>query len=178
MSSKYDLILPWQHNLPEGRLGMESIAVKKYEEELSKKDLKKVLLIDDSMRAISTLNKVFKDLGCSTYVSFDGYAAINSLLQTEVDLMILDMMMEGMDGVDTLIKADELIGKVRSAEERYFEIESPKIPVVIYSGLDSREIHINETKYFQLVDVWQKPISYSKLFSKAEDVLGETITKP
>ncbi|MEC9282408.1 MAG: response regulator, partial [Bdellovibrionota bacterium] len=168
MGNKQDLILPWQQDLPEGSLVGEQIAVKKYQEELSKKGLKKVLLIDDSMRAISTLNKVFSDLGCNTFVSFDGYAAINSLLQTEVDLMILDMMMDGLDGSSTLEKADELLRRIREAEGNYLDTAKNRIPVVIYTGMDSRNILIKQTEYFQLVDVWQKPISYSKLFSKAE----------
>ena len=173
MASKLDLILPWQQDLPEGKLGFEHHAVKKYEEELSKKDLKKVLLIDDSMRAISTLNKIFNNLGCNTFVSFDGYAAINSLMQTDVDLIILDMMMDGLDGSSTLEKADELLLRLHEDDE-YLDLENSKIPVVIYSGLESRNIHVKETNYFRLIDVWQKPISYSQLFSKAENILMET----
>ena len=106
-------------------------------------------------------------------MSFDGYAAINSLMQTDVDLIILDMMMDGLDGSSTLEKADELLLRLHEDDE-YLDLENSKIPVVIYSGLESRNIHVKETKYFRLIDVWQKPISYSQLFSKAENILMET----
>ena len=123
MASKLDLILPWQQDLPEGKLGFEHHAVKKYEEELSKKDLKKVLLIDDSMRAISTLNKIFNNLGCNTFVSFDGYAAINSLMQTDVDLIILDMM------TFSVLESNELVGSSNNIIS-LFKYKALAIPIL------------------------------------------------
>ena len=172
MSIRSELILPWQKDLPEGKLENKNILYDVQDDLLTKK-MTKVLLVDDSMRAITSLNKIFTDLGCNTLVSFDGHAAINSLLQTNVDLIVLDMMMEGLDGKATLEKADEIFCRMKEEEEKNFEIMQAEIPVVIYSGLGRTEINVRSTENFRLMDIWQKPTSFSRLSVRAKDLLQE-----
>lgn len=161
-----DLILPWQQNLPEGKLPMMQTD-ENDESELLKIRKNNVLLIDDSLRAITSLNQIFSNLGCDTILSFDGYTAINSLMQNEVDLIVLDMRMPQMDGDETLARADEMMSQLREQEKLNLMPESKNIPVVIYSGLENIEISKDVAKHFEIVDVWHKPMSYSALSVRA-----------
>lgn len=166
MKEASDLILPWQQDLPEGQMPMFQVQ-KEDSSELILQRRNHVLLIDDSLRAITSLNQIFSNLGCETILSFDGYTAINSLLQNEVDLIVLDMRMPQMDGDETLARADDLMDQLREQEKQSLMPEEKNIPVVIYTGSEENEFGMDMARHFEIVDVWHKPMSYSALSVRA-----------
>jgi CheY-like chemotaxis protein len=166
---KKEFILPWQQELPTGKnTSLGFVPEDSAPLGLSKKN--SVLLIDDSMRSITALNQIFSNLGCETLLSFDGYTALNTMMMKEVDLMILDMRMPDMSGEETLLRADELIQqmKMQNAEDFHWH---RKIPVVIYTALEGEAFAPQGVENFDLIDIWHKPISYSSLSVKAQDLV-------
>ena len=160
-----EIILPWQRELPEGKV---SGSIDNGTEDLELNRKNHVLLVDDSLRAITSLNRIFTGLGCDTILGFDGFTALNSLVNKEVDLMVLDMTMPKMDGDETLARADELLGELYQGQNT---AEPKSIPVVVYTGMEKGSYRLHETKYFEVVDVWQKPISFSALSVRAEKIV-------
>ena len=114
------------------------------------------------------MNRIFCELDCSTIVGFDGYAAISTLVEQNIDLMVLDMTMPSLSGEETLLRADALLSEIALMEGW-----KHKIPVVIYTGREG-ELYIREEEiqFFNIVDTWKKPISFSALSIKANEVLS------
>ena len=76
---------------------------------------KKIILIEDN-RDISQLVKLhLNDIGLDVDVSFDGVAGWQQLQQQDYDLIILDIMLPGMDGL-------EILKKLRANDEHYASI--------------------------------------------------------
>jgi len=67
-----------------------------------------VLIVDDSPYIVDGLVALLKRKGFSTVASHGGEEALTLLVSTRPDLILLDIMMEPMDGWETLgkIKAD------------------------------------------------------------------------
>ena len=62
--------------------------------------MKKVLIIEDDPNIVNLLEIHLKDLGCETQTAFDGESGLNTALETTNDLVILDIMLPKMDGME------------------------------------------------------------------------------
>ncbi len=67
-----------------------------------------VLIIDDEERFLQTTQKLLEKKGYTVYTATNGLSGITRLKVKRVDVVILDVKMPGMDGVEVLrkIKAD------------------------------------------------------------------------
>jgi len=67
-----------------------------------------VLIIDDEKRFLQTTRKLLEKQGYTVYTATDGLSGITRLRVKRIDVVILDVKMPGMDGVEVLrkIKAD------------------------------------------------------------------------
>jgi len=63
--------------------------------------LKKLLLVDDEIRMVQLLKLYLEPNGYECITKTNGYEAINYLENHEVDLVLLDIMMPGIDGWET-----------------------------------------------------------------------------
>ena len=61
---------------------------------------KKVLIIEDDPEICELLNIHLSDLGCQTDASQDGIAGFNKAKSNSFDLIILDIRLPGMDGIE------------------------------------------------------------------------------
>ena len=64
----------------------------------------KVLLVDDEQEFIETLSERLKMRELETKWALDGEEALESLQDDEPDVMLLDLKMPGMDGMEVLRK--------------------------------------------------------------------------
>ena len=62
--------------------------------------MKKVLIIEDDPDILELLQIHLKDLECLTSVATDGATGLQTALNAEFDLIILDLMLPGMDGLE------------------------------------------------------------------------------
>ncbi len=66
-----------------------------------------VLVCDDDRDIVSALEIYLRGDGYRVLTAFDGAAALETLRQNEVHLVLLDVMMPGMDGHEALLKLRE-----------------------------------------------------------------------
>jgi CheY-like chemotaxis protein len=109
------------------KLGAQAILYKPLDIDLILKvireDLTKtnILVVDDDFAIRETLKGVLEDRGYKVTVAEDGHAAIEMAKKTHFDIMFIDVVMPGIDGLQTL----EEIKKV-----------DPKTKVIIMTGHD------------------------------------------
>ena len=115
-----------------------------------------VLIVDDNLVARMEAKQCVKSLGHSSILANDGETALQLLLSNNFDLVLLDLLMPGMDGLEVLqrIQSDDRLKKV---------------PVIIVSGTDDID-DIEYCKKLGAVGFLAKPIE-SKLFTTEIDIL-------
>jgi len=85
------------------------------------------LVVDDSKMVRVSVCKVLGELGCRAHAATNGQVALDQLEEVQPDLVITDLMMPEMDGVEFLTELRKL--------PSYTET-----PVVILSAIDSEDI--------------------------------------
>jgi two-component system, chemotaxis family, chemotaxis protein CheY len=73
----------------------------------------KVLIVDDSGLARRTLRQILESVGCEVVEAEDGLAALERYFLEKPDVVLLDLVMRGMYGLDVLEKLRELDPEVR-----------------------------------------------------------------
>lgn len=68
----------------------------------------RILIVDDSMLARRTVRQALEDMGHSVEEASDGPQALERYFLHRPDLVILDMVMNGMYGLEVLSKIKEL----------------------------------------------------------------------
>lgn len=76
--------------------------------------MKKVLIIEDDANLVELLSIHLSDLGCQLHIARDGQEGLARALQTNLDLIVLDLMLPGIDGLEIcrqvrMAKRDTLI---------------------------------------------------------------------
>lgn len=118
----------------------------------SKQD--KVLIVDDSLAIIKFLRANLEDNGFRTFVAMDGAEALNIIERELPDLLILDIMMSKMDGI-------EVCRRVR---------EWSHVPIIMLSARDDEE---GKVKCLSLGadDYITKPFGVAELIARVRAVL-------
>jgi CheY-like chemotaxis protein len=68
----------------------------------------RVLIVDDEMATVEMLSKALGLIGHSPIPAYDGEGALDHLGRDWPDLVLLDLMMPGMDGYETLRRLRQL----------------------------------------------------------------------
>ncbi|WP_028400634.1 response regulator [Ectobacillus panaciterrae] len=68
----------------------------------------KILIVDDQYGIRILLNEVFQKEGYRTFQAANGFQAIDIVLKDKPDLVILDMKIPGMDGIEILKRIKEI----------------------------------------------------------------------
>jgi two-component system response regulator (stage 0 sporulation protein F) len=68
----------------------------------------KILIVDDQYGIRILLNEVFQKEGYQTFQAANGFQAIDIVLKDKPDLVILDMKIPGMDGIEILKRIKEI----------------------------------------------------------------------
>ncbi len=82
---------------------------------------RKVLIVDDNINMSSLLGDILEVFQCQSTQANDGEEALRLLKEEEYDLVITDMRMPKMSGLDLL---------------RFVKDNYPKLPVVVISGFN------------------------------------------
>ena len=117
----------------------------------------RIMVVDDEVGALTLIGIMLERGGFEVIKAEDAYSALNTLETVTPDLLILDVMMPGMDGI-------ELCGHLRSRED------TENVPIVILSARGDPEsvaagIDAGANDYLQ------KPILHHDLLAKVRDLL-------
>jgi DNA-binding response OmpR family regulator len=113
------------------------------------KDMK-VLLVDDEEEFVKALAERLKMRDLRSDTVLDGEEALSYVEGQEPDVMVLDLKMPGIDGMEVL----------RQVRKAY-----PKIQVIILTGHGS-ERHEEEAKRLGAFDYLEKPVNLDVLVKK------------
>lgn len=118
----------------------------------------RILIVDDDRQTRLKLARLLEGQGYSVAQVDGGRAALDSLAQARVDLILLDILMPGVDGIEVLetLRADARFGV---------------IPVIVVSAVEDPR---NEEKFKKLGAraFLAKPVDPDDLKLRVEECLG------
>ncbi len=109
--------------------------------------MKSILVVDDDKAIRDSLRMILQYAKYEPHFAEDGMSALAQLSASQFDLILLDIKMAGMDGLETLRKMKEI---------------EPEIPVVMISGHGTIETAVEATR-LGAYDFLQKPLDRDKL---------------
>jgi len=112
----------------------------------------KVLLVDDEKDFIEMLSLRLKEVGERITVAYSGQEGLDTLGKADIDVVILDIKMPGMDGIETL----------REIKKKY-----PLVEVIMLTGHGSTETAVQGMK-LGAFDYLMKPADFNDLTAKLE----------
>ena len=110
----------------------------------------KVLLVDDEKGYINVLSNRLSKRSINATKAFSGTQAIQILRKKDFDVVVLDLKMEDMDGIEVL----KIMKKM-----------APEVPVIFLTGHGSQEA-AREGIAFGAFDYLTKPCELSQLIEK------------
>ena len=110
---------------------------------------KKILIIDDEIDICDLLKEVLSDEGANTFSASDGETALDFLKQNEVDCVLSDVWMPGIDGIS-------LISEIRCLKN------CENLPIIMMSGHGTIESAVEATKK-GVYDFIEKPLSIERV---------------
>ncbi len=115
-----------------------------------------VLIVDDETTIIDSLEGILSDDGFEVMHAYNGYEALKKIETHSPDIVLLDIWMPGMDGIDTL---------------KEIKKTSPSLPVVMITGHGSIESAVDATKSGAF-DFLEKPLSIDKVMVTINNALN------
>ncbi|MBI4686044.1 MAG: sigma-54-dependent Fis family transcriptional regulator [Nitrospirae bacterium] len=106
-----------------------------------------VLVVDDEEGIRESLSGIFEDEGYDVLTAQSGEEAIKMLKEYPPDLILLDIWLTGMDGIQTLQEIKTI---------------TPDVPVIMISGHGNIELAVRTTK-IGAYDFLEKPLSLEKV---------------
>lgn len=114
-----------------------------------------ILIIDDEASIRESLSGILADEGFQTLSAEDGQQGLSLLEEEQVDLVLLDIWMPGLDGLEVLKKIKE---------------SQADLPVIMISGHGTIETAVQATK-MGAYDFIEKPPSYDKIILSINNAL-------
>ena len=74
---------------------------------------RQILIVDDSGFARRTVRQILESAGHTVHEARDGAEALERYFLAKPDLVVLDMVMEGLSGLETLVKLRQLDPEAR-----------------------------------------------------------------
>ena len=112
----------------------------------------RVLLVDDEQDFVEMLSLRLKEVEEKVTVAYSGKECLETLKNKEIDVVILDIKMPGMDGMETL----------REIKKRF-----PLVEVIMLTGHGSTETAVEGMK-MGAFDYLMKPADFDDLTAKME----------
>lgn len=122
---------------------------------------KKILVIDDEELIIRSLTKLLEKNGYTVFVAKNGQDALAMVEEENFDLIIADIRMPGMNGVETIQSINE------SLEKQNIK----KAPVIFITGYADEKIEKKAEEFTPVAYIY-KPFDIQTLVDKVKDVLG------
>ena len=125
------------------------------------KELKaKILLVDDEEDFLSTLAERLETRGLKVNTATSGEEALAKVEKQGFDLIVLDLAMPGMDGIETL---------------KRIKAKQPEAEIIILSGQGSIKTSIEAMKH-GAEDFMEKPVNITDLLDKISDAKDKRVS--
>ena len=115
-----------------------------------------ILIVDDEPSILQTLSGLLSDEGFEVTTAANGYEALKLVEADSPDLVLLDIWMPGIDGIETL---------------KEIKKENPNIQVVIITGHGTIETAVKATK-LGAFDLIEKPLSIDRVIVAINNALN------
>jgi two-component system response regulator HydG len=117
----------------------------------------RILIVDDESNARNALAEILREEGYSCETAADGFKGLGRFADFEPDLLLTDLKMPGMDGV-------ELLRRVRET--------SPGLPVIVMTAFGAVDTAVQAMRS-GAIDYMTKPIRTDELLLVVERALSE-----
>ncbi len=121
----------------------------------------KILLIDDDILALKGIGRSLEHAGYHVTTTDSGERGVELLEKTAFDLVLTDLVMEPIDGIQILLNAKEL---------------NPEIKVIIITGYGELSSKIDALK-FHVDDFLHKPMDIEELIFRVKQCLEKSECK-
>ena len=115
----------------------------------------KVLIVDDEEEFVTTLAERLQLRGIQTLTATDGESALSLIETTHPQVVVLDVMMPGMGGLEVL---------------KQIKSQNAQIPVILLTGYGSTKQGI-EGMNLGAFDYLMKPINIDELIDKMQEAV-------
>lgn len=115
-----------------------------------------ILIVDDEASILQSLSGILTDEGFEVVTASNGYEALQLIDKECPDLVLLDIWMPGIDGIETL---------------KEIKKENPALQVVMITGHGTIETAVSATK-FGAFDFIEKPLSIDKVIVAINNALN------
>ena len=120
--------------------------------------MKKILIVDDQQGIRALLNEIFQREGFETVQSGNGLQAVQLIQEQQFDLMLLDMNLPGLNGL-------EVLKEVRNNLQQQF-------PIMMMTAYGEQEL-IEEALTYNAVQYFTKPFNIFELLTQVKNILAE-----
>jgi len=117
----------------------------------------KILVVDDEEDMRTTLAILLEAEGYSVVTAMNGHGAVERITQEPIDLVVSDIRMPDMDGIELL---------------REVKTRNPLLPVVMVTGYGSAELAVESMK-LGAFDYLQKPFDNERLYEVVRSALSQ-----
>ncbi|GAB6095780.1 sigma-54 dependent transcriptional regulator [Desulfatiferula olefinivorans] len=115
-----------------------------------------LLIVDDEPSILSSLKGLLTDEGFEVITAANGYECLKTIETEYPDLVLLDIWMPGIDGIETLKEIKKI---------------HPRLPVIMISGHGTIETAVTATR-FGAFNFIEKPISIDKVIVAINNALN------
>jgi two-component system, OmpR family, response regulator ResD len=122
-----------------------------------------VLVVDDEPTIVEIVGRYMERAGFETYTAPDGYKALDLATEHRPDLVVLDVMLPGIDGIEVM--------------ERLQERPGPPIAVILLTARGEESDRLVGLRH-GADDYVVKPFSPAELVARVEAVLRRTTPAP
>ena len=117
----------------------------------------RVLIVDDEKNIVTSLKGILSDEGYDVLTASDGLEALEKIQLDPPDLVLLDIWLPGMDGIEVL-----------KTVKNYH----PEVEVLVMSGHGTIDTAVKATK-LGACDFIEKPFSLDQITQSIENVFAE-----
>jgi len=118
--------------------------------------MSRIIVLDDDPEITSLVGHALRAEGYQVFTADDGRVGLSSAHYTPVDLLITDLVMPGMEGIETI---------------RRFRREFPKIPIIAISGNPNVGCALDTAIRLGAVRTLSKPFQTDELLAIVKAVL-------
>ncbi len=114
-----------------------------------------ILIVDDQPEILSILRRMLEGSGYEVTLVANGQEAIRELREKEYSLVISDILMPALDGLELII---------------YLRKEKPDVKIIAMSGT-ANQLYLQSARKLGASEILEKPFTMDKVISTVSEVL-------